>query len=101
MQLNLLPSLLTMLEPVDLVPQTLDIVHAALQYGALVWPHVSYDLVERIVGLREEGPEFFDAVVYVETTAAFNWKEGDDQCNVKPKKERKKVDKVGEVKDIL
>lgn len=53
MYLNLFPSLLALLQPVDLVPQTFDVIHAALQNGPLVRSHVSYHLVERIVGLRE------------------------------------------------
>ena len=55
MYLNLLPPLLTLLQPVDLIPQALDIVHTALEDGPLVGTHVADDLVERVVGLREKG----------------------------------------------
>lgn len=76
--------MLVLPQPVHLVLETLDVIHAGLENRSLVRPRVAHYLEERIRILGQQTAQLFDAVIDVEASPPLNWSERN-----KKNKERK------------
>lgn len=69
---NLLVLDLGLAQPVHLMLETLDVLDARLENGALVGPRVAHHLEERVRILGQQAAQLFDPVINIETATAFN-----------------------------